>query len=131
VTQIGSLRSQLAAARQNAQAADAVTAFEQKLTALAGSGGGGRGGGRGRGGAAGGQPSFASITGDISTVMNLLDGADVTPTSQALAAATRAEREFAALISRWDTLRTSELSALNTRLRQLGLSPVSAGSGSR
>jgi hypothetical protein len=60
--------------------------------------------------------------------MNLLEGADAPPTTQALAAAAAAERDFAALMSRWDALRTSELAALNARLRQLGLSPVSLGS---
>jgi hypothetical protein len=129
VAQVSSLRAQLATARQNAAAADAVSAFEQQLTALAGQGGGG---GRGRGGGVGGgQPTFASITGDLTTVMNLLEGADVAPTTQALAAAARAEREFAALVSRWDALRTTELSALNARLRQLGLSPVSFGPDSK
>jgi hypothetical protein len=127
VAQIGSLRSQLAATRQNPAAAETVTAFEQKLTGLAGQGGGGGRGGRG-GGGGGGQPTLASVTGDLTTVMNLLEGADVAPTTQALAAAARAEREFAALMSRWDALRTTELSALNARLRQLGLSPVSLGS---
>jgi hypothetical protein len=117
------LRSQLAAAKQNASAVDAANAFEQKLNALAGQGGGGRGG---RGGGGGGQPSFASITGDLTTVISVLEGADVTPTTQALAAAARAEREFAALLARWDAVRTTDLSALNARLRQLGLGPVSS-----
>jgi photosystem II stability/assembly factor-like uncharacterized protein len=123
VAQFGSLRSQLAAAKQNASAVDAANAFEQKLNALAGQGGGGRGG---RGGGGGGQPSFASITGDLTTVISVLEGADVTPTTQALAAAARAEREFAALLARWDAVRTTDLSALNARLRQLGLGPVSS-----
>src|SRR5439155_24348829 len=86
VAQIGVLRGKLGAAKQNAAVADAVNAFEQRLIALAGQGGGGggRGGGRGRGGAVGGQVSLSSIAGDLTTVMNLLEGTDVAPTTQAL-----------------------------------------------
>jgi hypothetical protein len=99
----------------------AIDSFDQALIALVGQGGGGRGGGRGRGGGgAGVQPTFRSISGELSTLLALLEEADAEPTTQAMTAVRNAQREFAALVSRWGRLRTTELVALNAKLRAAG-----------
>jgi photosystem II stability/assembly factor-like uncharacterized protein len=78
--------------------------LEQQLAALEGRGGGGRGGG-GRGATAGGEPSFSSVMGELSGPYGLIQGADVTPTAQALAAAERALATFTTVMARWTTLK--------------------------
>jgi hypothetical protein len=117
----------------NASLTSAIAAFDEQLTALVGQGGGGRRGGggaapapvggRGRGGA-GTQPSLSSITGELLSLMSLLEGADAEPTTQALAAVRAAQRGFDSLVSRWDALRGPELVALNAKLRAAGQQPV-------
>jgi hypothetical protein len=120
------VRAQLAAVRDrvagNSSLLDAISGFEQQIVAIAGQGGGGGrrgGGGRGRGGAPG-QPTFTSINGDLMSLLNLLEDADAEPTSQAVAAVARTEQEFAGLTARWNTLRTTDLAALNAKLRTAG-----------
>jgi hypothetical protein len=130
VAQARALSTQLRNVRDranNSALSDAINAYDEKLNALAGqSAGGGRrgGGGRGRGGA-GGQPSFSSINGELLSMMELLEEADVEPTTQALAAVRGTQRDFAALVARWNTLRTTEMGALNAKLRAAGQQAVS------
>jgi photosystem II stability/assembly factor-like uncharacterized protein len=120
-------RDQLRAARDraagNSSLVDAIAAFDQQIAAVVGQGGGGGrrggGGGRGRGGAPG-QTTFASINGDLMSLLNLLEDADAEPTSQATAAVAKIEQDYAALMSRWTALRTTELASLNTKLRAAG-----------
>ncbi|MGH7619617.1 MAG: hypothetical protein ACREPM_20580, partial [Gemmatimonadaceae bacterium] len=110
----------------NASLTDAIAAFDQQLVAVAGqTGGGGRrgGGGRGRGGAPG-QPSFASINGELLQLMSLIEEADAEPTTQAAAAVRRAETEFDLLTTRWTTLRTTDLAVLNAKLKAAGQQPI-------
>jgi photosystem II stability/assembly factor-like uncharacterized protein len=120
-------REQLRAVRDrvtgNASLADAITAFDQQLLAVAGQGGGGGrrggGGGRGRGGAPG-QQSFSTINGELMSLLNLLEDADAEPTSQAVAAVAKVEQEFVTLANQWTTLRTTELATLNAKLKAAG-----------
>ena len=58
------------------------------------------------------------------SLLNLIEDADAEPTSQAAAAVTKTEQEFAGLTSRWNTLRTTELSALNAKLKAAGQEPL-------
>ncbi|MDB4877255.1 MAG: glycosyl hydrolase repeat-containing protein [Gemmatimonadetes bacterium] len=128
--QVRALRNQLRDASRranNSSVTESIDTYDAALVALAGQGGGGRrggGGGRGRGGA-GAQPSFASINGDLSTLLALLEEADAEPTTQAVAAARATQRDFDALVGRWNTLRTTDLAALNAKLRAAGLQAVS------
>ena len=119
-------RDQLRAVRDraagNAALTDAIAAFDQQLVAVAGQGGGGRGrggGGRGRGGAPG-QISFSSINGDLMQLLNLLEDADAEPTTQAVAAVRKTEQDYATLMTRWNTLRTTDLAAMNAKLKAAG-----------
>lgn len=137
VAQARKLQGDLRAVRDranNAGLTSGIAAFDEQLTALVGQGGGGRrggggaapapGGGRGRGGP-GTQPSLSSITGELLSLMALLEGADAEPTAQALAAVRAAQRDFDLLVSRWSTLTGAELAVLNGKLRAAGQQPVS------
>jgi hypothetical protein len=99
----------------------ALAAFDQKAAALEGGGfGGGRGGG-GFGAAAGGPETLAGISGSLSSLMGLLQGADRAPTSQATEAVAERRRALAALMARWTALKNQDLAALNAQLKQANL----------
>jgi photosystem II stability/assembly factor-like uncharacterized protein len=125
-TQAQQLRAGLAAATSaattagNQSLADALDAFDSRLSAIVGAGvGGGRRGGRGRGAAPFG-PTFASINGDLLSMMNLVEEADVEPTTQAKAAVQRTARDYDSLVARWTALIGTELPALNAKLKAAG-----------
>jgi hypothetical protein len=56
--------------------------------------------------------------------MTLLEEADVDPTTQAVTAVRNAQRDQAALVARWNTVKTKLLPALNARLRAVGQAAV-------
>jgi hypothetical protein len=120
--QFRALRVQLSGAKNRAGSgpiADALTALDQKLTALEGASAGGRGGG-GRG-AAGGPDTVNSVRAALGNLLRLVEGADVAPTTQEAAAVADRRKAFAALQQRWATLKTQDLSALNAQLKQANL----------
>jgi photosystem II stability/assembly factor-like uncharacterized protein len=73
----------------------------QQLTAFAG------GRRRGRGAAA--QISFGSLAGNFDAVMHTLQGADVTPTEQAIAAAKKLQEDFTTLLQKWKAFEKKSL----------------------
>lgn len=66
-------------------------------------------------------PTLAKLSGDLSALMNLVQGADMTPTTQAMAAFDTASKALAELKTRWIDLKTKELKAVNEKLRQANL----------
>ncbi|HWP70320.1 MAG TPA: hypothetical protein VNM36_04430, partial [Gemmatimonadaceae bacterium] len=108
--------------------------YDEKLAALlAVPGGAADGAGRGRGGRGGeapggrgGAPQTPSlpILGTLTGVMNSLQGADVPPTANQLAAISAARTDADAVLSRWTTLRTTGLATLNATLKAAGLGAV-------
>ncbi len=128
-SQIRDLRAKIrdVRARADASLSQTLSAYDEKLDALAGQGGGGgrRGGGGGGGGRGGrgaaAQPSIATTNGEVLSAMSLVDEADAELTTQGLATATEAARAADALNARWTTLRTTELAAVNAKLRAAGL----------
>jgi hypothetical protein len=105
VEEAGSLRKQIAQTRERAgqgAAADALDAFDKKVVAIAG--GGGRGGG-GRFAPAGGPDTLASVQGALSGLLRIIQGADVSPTPQVVAAAEDRRKELATLMERWKSLK--------------------------
>ncbi|MBV9612051.1 MAG: hypothetical protein JO091_06240 [Acidobacteriaceae bacterium] len=63
-------------------------------------------------------------------MLDLLEEADVAPTTQAIAAVQQRDRQFRAITSRWTQLKTEELPKLNELLRQANLATVSVPSPS-
>jgi hypothetical protein len=123
--QMRALRERLRQSRERASqggVADAITAFDQKLAALEGAGGGGRGGG-GRG-AAPGPDTITSVNGSLGVLMRLIQEADVAPTTQAVAASADRRKAMASLLQRWAAMKSQDLVTLNTQLKQAGLSEL-------
>jgi photosystem II stability/assembly factor-like uncharacterized protein len=100
--------------------------FDHRLAALEGQAVG-PGGGRGAG--AQGPETLNSITGGLTQLMALLQGADVTPTTQLVAAVGTRERGLARALRQWRDLSGAELTALNARLRAAGAPPLSVAQG--
>jgi hypothetical protein len=103
--------------------------FDKKAAALEGGGGGmgqrGGGGGGGFGpGAGAGQDTLAGISGSLSSLMGLLQGADAAPTSQALAAVTERRQALSTLRVKWNALKTQDLTNLNAQLKAANLPAI-------
>jgi photosystem II stability/assembly factor-like uncharacterized protein len=105
-----------------ATASEALAAFDNKASALEGQpptfGGGGRGA------VAQGPETFSSMTASLHQLMGLLQGADVTPTTQLVAAVADRRAAFAKLMVRWSTLKTVDLNGLNATLTAAGASAL-------
>ena len=122
IEQIRKLRTQLRGLRDRAgqgTVGDAITALERKAAALEGAGGGFRGGGGGQ--AASGESSLSRVSGELLGLMNLVEGADMTPTSQAKAASEQLQQSLAGVLVRWRELKEKDVATLNQQLKQGGL----------
>ena len=118
------MRAQLAQLKERAGSgavADAITALDRKAAALEGGGGGRRGGGDE-------QETLTELNGSLASVLGLLQGADVVPTTQALAAVTEVGHQLAEVGERWVEIRTRDVAQLNTHLKQANLPPVDPAS---
>ncbi|MEP6836059.1 MAG: hypothetical protein ABJB74_21900 [Gemmatimonas sp.] len=135
-TQARALKDQIAKVLPQATGANtaALSAYATKLETLAGAaaagGRGGRGGGAGGGGGRGGAanaPVVETLSGAsaaLGGVMNLLQGADVRPTTVQLNAIAAARAQGTRVMARWTALITTELVALNRTLTAAGLSAI-------
>jgi photosystem II stability/assembly factor-like uncharacterized protein len=139
VRQAQAVRDQIAKLQSQAsgEAAERLSALDKRIEALVGAP---AGGGRGRGGAGGGpgggragrggQPAGESAgtlngaSAALAGVMNLLQAADVRPTTVQLNAIASARANAAKVMVRWNALRTTELTALNATLKTAGLAPI-------
>jgi photosystem II stability/assembly factor-like uncharacterized protein len=116
LARIRAVRKQLDAGRAKAAAlADSIDAVEAKLAALEGSRAGGRRGMSSR------DPSLGRVTGELGRLLDILQGADATPTTQATAAVAEAKKELDGLLNGWEGIRTKDLPALNLKLKAAGL----------
>jgi photosystem II stability/assembly factor-like uncharacterized protein len=122
------LREQIKNLRERAAPgplADALSSLDSKLTSLEGAGGGPRGGG-GRGAAGGGEPSLNRMSGELLSLMGLVEGADVRPTTQAVSASEEIQKRLSDLLARWLEIKDRELKSLNGRLREAQLTPLTS-----
>jgi hypothetical protein len=102
VRQARALRDQIAASRAqaNGAVADALTSLDKRLETL------------------------TSESGALAGVMNILQGADVRPTTVQLKAISAARATAAASTATWTAIKAVDLPALNTKLTAAGLSPL-------
>jgi len=126
--QVRKLRAQLRDLRTRAgqgALADAISALERKAADLEGAGGGFRGGGGGgrRGGAAD-EPSLGRVSGELLGLMGLVEGTDVEPTTQAVAASEQTQRSLGAVLSRWREMKDKDVKALNEQLAKAGIPAI-------
>ncbi|MBI3652529.1 MAG: glycoside hydrolase [Acidobacteria bacterium] len=125
--QIRQLRNQLSALKADAgqsAIAEAIAAFDKKAAALEGAVGNGLRGGGGGNAPGSGEANFTRVSSELSALMNLVEGADVQPTTQAVAAFREAQKTLATLLARWQELKEKEGKALNDQLRQANLPQI-------
>jgi photosystem II stability/assembly factor-like uncharacterized protein len=68
--------------------------------------------------------SLSSLSGELAEVLNVIDGSDNAPTTQAIKAVGVVHEELEQQLNRWNTLKTQQLTALNLELKRAGLSEV-------
>ena len=101
-----------------------VDAFAEKIQNVAGAGGGGFGGGGGAGGGGAPRATAASVAGRARTLFGLIEEADVTPTTQILAAMPDVLKDSRSVQDSWRAIKTTDIPAINQELRAAGLTPI-------
>jgi photosystem II stability/assembly factor-like uncharacterized protein len=81
-------------------------------------------GGRGRGGAPSASTTLNGPASGLTAVMNTLQSADVQPTALQVKTIEAALTNARAALARWNTLKTTELTALNARLKAAGAATI-------
>jgi photosystem II stability/assembly factor-like uncharacterized protein len=120
------LRDRIAAVRTQATGAlaDALGTLDRKLEALAPPPEPAAGG-RGRGGAPASPPdSLTGATAALAGVMNILQGADVQPTTVQLAAMADGRAAAAKVMARWAAIKSVDVAAVNAQLKGAGLPAI-------
>ncbi|HEU4413754.1 MAG TPA: glycoside hydrolase [Candidatus Angelobacter sp.] len=112
VEQASGLRKQLKEMQAHAagESLAAIKAFDQKLQALAG-------GAARRPGAGTEPPSLGGLRTRFLALLGALQEADVTPTSQAVAAVAELQKQLPPLLERWNAIKSQDLPALNKLLK--------------
>jgi hypothetical protein len=70
------------------------------------------------------ESAFAGPGNALTSVMNTLQSADVQPTALQVRTIETAVTNARATLTRWNTLKTTELTALNARLKAAGLAAI-------
>ena len=91
--------------------AESLDSLDAKVLALAG-------------GAAAGPATLSGASAALAGVMNILQGADVRPTTVQLKAITAARNAAASAMLKWTAIKTVDLPALNVKLVATGLPPL-------
>jgi photosystem II stability/assembly factor-like uncharacterized protein len=122
-----SLQDEIARAKAQASgaAAAALTDFDKQVESVFGPPpSAGRGGRGGRGGAPAAATGSSGTAAALTAVMNTLQSADVQPTALQVKTIETALTSARAALARWNTLKTTELTALNARLKAAGAPPI-------
>ncbi|HEV3436798.1 MAG TPA: hypothetical protein VG122_05525, partial [Gemmata sp.] len=120
LSRIRAVRKQLDNVRAKAgELSTMIDAVETKITAIEGSGMGGR-----RGALQQREMSLGRAAGELSRLLGILQGADATPTTQALAAVTTARKELNDLLSRWTIVCEKDLDDINAKLKAANLPAI-------
>jgi photosystem II stability/assembly factor-like uncharacterized protein len=98
--------------------AEAIAGLDDKLATLEGSPVGRR---RRRQPAEGAEPNLSTLQADMTRLLEVFQGADAKPTSQAVAACDTARQTLKGLLDRWHTLQNQDVPTLNEQLRQAQL----------
>jgi hypothetical protein len=70
------------------------------------------------------ERSLAGLAGELQRLLDVLQGADVAPTTQAVTACEETQKALRELQGRWGELSDKELKAVNEQLRQADLPPL-------
>jgi photosystem II stability/assembly factor-like uncharacterized protein len=124
--QIKKLRDQIRDRRTHASQgapADALAALDQKAAAIAGEGRGDQG----PGATAGSDSRDGNLTRsntNFTSLLELLQAVDATPTTQAVTASEDLQRSLKNLLARWNELKSKDIQAINQQLRAANLPPL-------
>jgi photosystem II stability/assembly factor-like uncharacterized protein len=129
LAQIRKLRTQLKDLRDRAgqdALVDAMASLDKKAASIEGAGNAGRRSAGGPERAAGAvEPSLTRLNGRLVSLMELVEGADAPPTTQAIAASEELQKSLSALIARWREINERDVTALNEQLRHTSLPQLS------
>ncbi|HEY6967872.1 MAG TPA: glycoside hydrolase, partial [Candidatus Angelobacter sp.] len=117
--QLAGVRKQLKDLQKQAQGdvLTAVNTLDQKLQTL--------GGGQARRPGAGTEPpTLGGMRTRLTALFNVLQEADVAPTTQATSAVPELEQQIGPLKQQWESIKSQDISALNTQLRNAHLPEV-------
>ena len=119
VTQARSAHEQLQklAGQASGPTADAISAFDKKVGALLGGGGGFLA-------PPSPKPTLSRANGEAVTLYSEIGRADVAPTPAQSSAVAETEKAFAAVSAQWKQMKTVELPALNKQLHDAGLAEI-------
>jgi photosystem II stability/assembly factor-like uncharacterized protein len=123
VAEIHKLRDQIKERREKAKEgalADVLAALDQKAAALEGR----ERGRRERAMRDTPTPTLGRTAGELLHLMSILQGADATPTSQAVAGVEEATKTLHGLLARWAELIATDVKTLNEQLRQAKQAPL-------
>jgi hypothetical protein len=124
LAEMRSVRSQLQAVSGDTFK-DSVEALDRKAAALEG-----RAGPRGRRGPVADEdpvPTLNRVSGELGTVLHLVQESEMTPTAQAVAAGERAEKALAELLAKWEEIKGKDLKELNEKLRAANQPVIAVG----
>ena len=99
--------------------ADALGALDKKAEALQGTARGFEeepGGGR--------EESLSRLNGELAQLLDVVDGADATPTTQAVAAVPEIQKSVSAQLARWKEIQEKSIPALNAQLKRANLPEI-------
>ena len=68
--------------------------------------------------------NLTGLNAALGSMLELLQAADATPTTQAVAASGELRQTMTNLLTRWSELKSKDLSAINEQLRQASLPPL-------
>jgi hypothetical protein len=71
--------------------------------------------------------SLAYLSGQFGQIASAVNSGDGAPTSEAMKALADAQTTLAATMTKWKTLKSKELPALNAQLKQAGIEPIVIG----
>ena len=113
VTQAQSAHEQLEklAPQASGALAEAISAFDKKVSALLGGGGGFFA-------PPSSKPTLSRANGEASALYGEVGRADATPTAAQMSAAAETEKTFAAVSNQWKELKAADLAALNKQLHE-------------
>jgi photosystem II stability/assembly factor-like uncharacterized protein len=127
IEQIRKLRAQVRARQQESgkgALAEVLASFEEKLADLEGR----AVMRRPRGGGAGGPPTLSRVSGEMGTLLTVLQGADATPTTQCAAACKNAQQALKKLLDRWQEIKQKDVKEVNEQLEKAKLAGLNSDS---